>query len=108
MDLKTPLVFVWFVGISGMHGIFYGIAVCCSNRKRRAMDRAHGIDPSKMLDSSSSAGSVQDGGGGGGGGDNGSWESGGSSSSPWSRQHEQGNRWGSEVNSSSYLMLPSS
>jgi len=128
MNLATPWVFLWFVGVSSLHGLFYYISVCCSKSKRRAMDAAHGIDPSKMS-SGSSAGSVQDrqlgwsvdsAGGGGGGGSGGGGGGGGgqygstmlaadegdeSMYSQWSRGvHEEEQRWGHRSNSSSYLM----
>ena len=118
MNLKTAWVFLYGILLSVLHGFFYGVAICCSKRKRRAMDNAHHIDPSKLLDSStSSAGSIQDGRGsraGYGGGGGGSGVSGGVSllsehtnDSAWARgSHEKKDSWGSDLNSSSYLMIP--
>jgi hypothetical protein len=115
MDLTTPLVFVWFVAISSLHMLFYGIAIYCSKKKRMAMDRAHNIDPTKLLldPSDSSVGSsIQDWRDGRtfsdvSGGDSGSYI--GIADSAWSRGvNENEQKWGSEVNSSSYLMMPSS
>ena len=80
------------------------------------MDNAHHIDPSKLLDSStSSVGSIQDGrnssragyGGGGGGGGGVSLLSEHTNDSAWARgSHEKKDSWGSDLNSSSYLMIP--
>jgi hypothetical protein len=111
MNLATPWVFLWFVGISSLHGMFYYVSMCCSKRKRRAMDEAHGID-SSIMSSGSSAGSIQDGqtgDGGSGGGRYGSMvlmsDEKESMYSQWSRGvYEEEQRWGSKANSSSYLM----
>ena len=56
MRLSTPIVFVWFIGISGMHGIFFFLSICLSNKKRRAMDKAHGIDMKTIGNGSGSSG----------------------------------------------------
>jgi uncharacterized membrane protein YgcG len=116
MNLKTAWVFLYGILLSALHAFFYGMAICCSKRKRRAMDNAHHIDPSKLLDSStSSVGSIQDGrnssragyGGGGGGGGGVSLLSEHTNDSAWARgSHEKKDSWGSDLNSSSYLMIP--
>ena len=99
MRLSTPIVFVWFIGISGMHGIFFFLSICLSNKKRRAMDKAHGIDMKTIGNGSGSSGY---------GGVDGTLSSSSSGSTISPAVDNNHRRWGSEINSSSYLIAPPS
>jgi hypothetical protein len=121
MKLNTPIVFVWFVGISALHGFFYWVALACSRKKRKAMNAAHNNGdtfagsaknniPNDLLSAGESGESMVESGLIGqsvGNASTGSLLQGvGYGSGEGLRNYEE-RTWGNcDVNSSSYLMMP--